>query len=273
MHERVEVGDAEREGDQGAGRAAPSRPGRDAVPAGEVVEVPNDQEVGRVAGLGDYRQLLVGPLPLGAVRLAVAPLEPFGDPLPEVGVGCHPLRHVEGWQESLAKCDLDVAAVGDVEGAGERVGQLSEETGHLRRGLDVKVLRAEAPALGIVIEGTGLEAEKDVVGLGVALVDVVEVVGGGEPEPELLAEPDEGLIDRLLLLDPVPLDLEEVVIGTEDVAVGGHRLPGSLGVQGGDLGGDLAGQAAAQRDQALGMPSEHLLVHPGLVVEALEVPD
>ena len=61
----------------------------------------------------------------------------------------------------------------------------------------------------------------------------------GEPEPELPGEPDQGLVDGLLLLDPVALHLEEIVVGAEDVAVGRDRLPRSFRVQGGDLGGDL----------------------------------
>jgi len=255
--------------------AALPRPGpvRDRVLAGEVVEVPDDQEVGGVAGLGDDGQFGVGPLPLDRGRLPEAPAQPLLDPLPEVGVGRHPLGDVEGRQEGLAESDLDVAAVGDVEGAGEGVGQFPEEPLHLLRGLDVEILGAEAPALGIVVEGAGLETEEHVVGLGVALLDVMEVVGRREAEAELLPEPDQCLVDRLLLLDSVPLDLQEVVLGAEDVTVGRDRLPGSLGVQAGDLGGHLTGQAAAQGDEAPGMAGEHLLVDPGLVIEALQVAD
>src|SRR5205085_11888466 len=76
MGERVKVRDAEGVGDDRPGSAAATGAGDDAVLAGEAVEVPDDQEVGRVAGGGDYGQLLVEPRHRGGGRrLAVAPAE------------------------------------------------------------------------------------------------------------------------------------------------------------------------------------------------------
>src|SRR5581483_6958828 len=96
----------------------------------------------------------------------------------------------------------------------------------------------------IVESRAGLEAEQDVVRLGVMAVDVVEVVGRGQTEAELLAEIDERRVDDVLLVDPVLLHLEEEAVLAEDVAVVGDRLPSAVEVVLRDAPRDLALQAA-----------------------------
>ena len=88
-------------------------------------------------------------------------------------------------------------------------------------------------------------------GLRVLTVDVVEVVGGAEPEAELLPQLDQALVDGDLLGHAVALDFQQVAVLAEDVAVGGDGRPGLLDVARRQPGGDLPGQAAREGDQAL----------------------
>ncbi len=185
----------------------------------------------------------------------------------------YPGRDLVGREERAAHLDREVHLVGHLQGAGERLGQVLEELPHLVGGLQVEVLGLEAPALRVVEVGPRLQAEQDVVGLGVVAVDVVQVVGRHQAQAELLRKAAQGLVDALLGVDAVPLHLEQVAVRPEDVAVGGDGLPGPVHVVLGDLRRDLAAEAAGEHDQALRVGCQHLAVDPGLVVEALLLAD
>ena len=61
-------------------------------------------------------------------------------------------------------------------------------------------------------------------------MDVVQVVGRAQPQPELLAEAREHLVDLVLPVDAVALDFEEEAVGAEDVAIRCHRFARAIEV-------------------------------------------
>src|SRR5215472_9468403 len=72
------VGDAKAVVDQAPRGAASSRADHDLVLTAEVVEVPDDQDVGGEAGLADYLQLNVEPFPdLERRAFGIAPAQPL----------------------------------------------------------------------------------------------------------------------------------------------------------------------------------------------------
>ena len=272
MLEGIETGDAEGVGDERAHCRAAAGTGDDSLLAGEVVEVPDDQEVGRIAGGRDHLQLLVeAGARAGRRVLAVAPAEAFDGEPAQVLLGAHPGRAVEGRQLGDAQVDLEVDQAGHIQRGRQRIRQVLEGGSHLRPRLEEEVLRFEAPAAGVVEAVAGLQAEQHVVGLRVLTVDVVEVVGGAEPELELGSQVLERQIDLLLPGDPVPLDLEQVALGAKDIAIGRDRLAGAFQVATGDLGGDFPAQAAGERDHTFGVLGQDLAVDARLVVEALHL--
>ena len=117
----------------------------------------------------------------------------------------------------------------------------------------------------------GPDAEQDVVGLRLGLVDVVEVVGHDQRQAGLGREPDELLVEPALLRQPVILELEEEPVATEDVAVLAGQVPGELPVVELERPRDLATEAGRQADQSLAVAGEVVAVDPGLVVVAVEV--
>src|SRR5690606_8661855 len=78
------------------------------------------------------------------------------------------------------------------------------------------------------------------------------------------------VLDALLDGVAVVHDLEEVVVGAEDVAVVARGLVGRFGLAEAQPGLDLAGGAAGGGDDALGVLGDEFAVHAGLVVVALE---
>ena len=104
-------------------------------------------------------------------------------------------------------------------------------------------------------------------------VDVMGVVGADQGETGAAGDLQEPLADRGLLGHAVVLELQEVVVGPEDLRVlAGHPL-GRVEVAAQDGLGKLAADTPGEADQPLAVSGEQLLVDPRLVVVALEVGD
>jgi hypothetical protein len=263
-----------------AGARAAAGADRDAVLLGPVDEVPDDEEVAREPHLLDDRQLGGQPGPvlidveLAAARRQVreALLEAAPGDVADVAVEGVTLGHAVLGQEGLAEVELDLAPLGDRDGALERLGHAHEVLVHLARRLqEVAVDRVLHPLLvGEAL--AGLDRHQHLVGGGVGAVDVVAVVGGDQRDVELGPHLDQRLVELLLLGRLGRHQLEEEVALAEDVLVlAGHRLGLGDAALGQGLR-HLAAQARAHRDDALVALAQERLVDARVVVEALEVP-
>ena len=147
--QRIEIGDAQRIGDERTGARAASRAHRHAVPFRPVDEVGDDQEVAREPHLHDGRNLEPEPLlvtcligrthRLVGIELLQPPAEPGDRTLCEVilqpdVVGCRKHR-----QPGLAKFEREIAAYRDLDAIGERCGNVVKQRGHFRLGLEVLI--------------------------------------------------------------------------------------------------------------------------------------
>ncbi len=150
---------------------------------------------------------------------------------------------------------------------------VGEQPGHLRGALDVELLRVEAQALGVPHLLPGADAQEHVVGVVVVVVEVVGVVGGGERQARALPQPEEGLVDAALLLDAVVHHLEVEATLSKDVGELPHRAQRGVVLAGPEVRRDLAREAPREADEPAAVASQNLLVDPGAMVEALQVPD
>ena len=201
-----------------------------------------------------------------------APREAVPRDLLEVALDGEARGHVEGGQ--LARgLEEEAAHLGDAHRARQRLRVVGEHRRHLRRALDVELLRVEAQPLRLVHLLAGADAEQHVVGLVVLAAEVVRVVGGHEGQARLSVEPVESLVHPPLLLDPVVHHLQEEPLAAEDVAQDAHRLQRGRLLAGADVLRHLAREAAGEPDQPLGVRGQHVLVDAGPVVEALRVAD
>lgn len=108
-------------------------------------------------------------------------------------------------------------------------------------------------------------------GLVVVPAHVVDVVGGDELKAEVAGGGRRSLENLLLLLEAVVLDLEEEVLGAEDLLELVGRLEGLIHLVCPAGLSELRVRAAREGDEALVVGGKNLLVHAGLVVVALLV--
>ena len=269
--DRVDVGDAEAVGDERSRCGAAA--GADADPASprERDEVRHDQEVVREAHLPDRLQLERETVAqLG--RLAPVALHEAGVAEPgEILERIAPVRSREPRQQDPAELHAHVAALGDLERARHRLGEMRERGLHLLGGLEVELVGVELPVARVRERVAGLDTEQRLVRPRVLVAEVVDVAGRDERDAGARGKIDELRVERLLHLEPRILELDVGLLAAEDVH---EPLELRLGL--GRLAllerlRDAARQTAGEGDEPLRVRGEQVPVDSRLVVVALEV--
>ena len=182
-----------------------------------------------------------------------------------------PVGHRIGRQLVVAEVQAHVAALGDLDRrrAGARI--ILEALGHLLRRLEVELVAAVTHAVLVGEVALRLDAEERVVGVGILMAQVVDVVGGHRLEAGLLGQLREPRQQLALLGQAGVLQLDVDVLGAEQV-----RQAADLGqrcrvVAVAQQHRRLAAHAAGERDKPLAVAAEQLPVGAWLVVVAFEI--
>src|SRR2546430_5603641 len=152
-----------------------------------------------------------------------------------------------------------------------RLGEVGEDARHLLGRLDVELLRREAEAARVLKVRAGLDAEEGFVGPGMTGLEIVRVVRADHRRADGAGDPERLGHDPRLLVEPVGLDLHEVVVLAEDLLIPAGSLSGPQRIGGAQESRDLGVQAPGEDEQPVGMLREELPIHAGLVIEALQV--
>ena len=169
----------------------------------------------------------------------------------------------------MAEIQFHIALLGDAHGIGQRFRHMAEGGFHLLGALVVEFRGLEAHVLGIVHGGLRLDAEQHLVGLHVAGIEIVAVVGGHQRQMELFGDLHEAVVDRHLFLQAVGLQFQIEAAGV-DVRIFPRKGKGLVHVAGLDGPRHLARDAGRKADEPLGILAQQGLVHARLVVEALQ---
>ncbi len=269
VHQRIEVGDAHRVGDDRPGCRPAARADRHAVVLRPVDEVRHHEEIAGEAHLADDLDLVLGLLaPLLVVPVRVATLHA----LPHLGaeqvvLGLEAIRDGEpGHQVDELEHAAGVDPVSDQQLAvpAALLPDVAAVQGvHLGGGLDVIAGALEPEPVRVGQAFTGLDAQQHVVRLGVLLAGVVRVVGNHRRDAELLADVGQAVTDPALDVQAVLHQLEEVVLLAEDVLPLGRRRQRLVELAQAQPGLQLTRRAARGSHQAGGVLGEDFLVHPG----------
>ena len=270
VFERVYVGDADSIRYDAAHARTSARADGDAVRARVVDEVPDDEVVVREALGDDDFELALRPLSdLGSDR-AVPPLQALVRHAAQI-VGRR--RAVLGDVRRLKVLlfDDDVALFHHLDGVGDRLGAPRKGLHHLLVRFEVELICLEAHALGVVDRLARLDAEHDVVHLGVLALGVVDVVGRDDLDAYLPRDLDQQRVDPPLLLYAVVLEFDIEVPRREHVAQHDRIVFRLVVVVFEQQFGDAPRKAGGQTDHALGVFFERLDVYARLVVKAVDV--
>ena len=190
----------ERVGDERSGGRSAARADRNVVLAGVADEIPDDQEIaGELHLLNDAEFALQALLVVGDGVLQLALLvqraqrlqaagEAFASDVHEVAVDGVAGRDFELRERIRDFLQAQAAALGDVERAREHLGGIFEHAVHLVVVLDEELVAVELHASRVVNRLAGLDAEHDILCVGVVFAEVVAVVGGDERQAEIFFE-------------------------------------------------------------------------------------
>ena len=234
-------------------------------------EVGDDEEVAGEAHLADDPELVGRLLPdVVGDASGVAPREAALDLGDEPRILALPRGHGELRHEVGALVEGHLAALCNEQGVVAGLGQLAPDIAHLCGRLEVEVTRVESEALGIVHRRARADAQEHVMGVCISGVDVVQVIGRDEREVERTRDLEQVLAEAPLDGEAVIHHLDEVVVGTEDVAHVGRSGQGPVVVARLEPAVDLSRGAAGRADEPLAVGVEQLAIEAGLEVVALE---
>ena len=271
----VNVGDAEAVEDDAGRRAAPDAE-QDVALADEPDNVPHHQEVVGETGVADDLQLVPQALHGIGRGVGIAAPEALLADLGQVFVGVHAAGRLVAGQVGLAELQRHVAHIGDHAGVGQGFpsdggGQVGKYLLHLIGALDVVGVILHSQPLFVADGGVGLDADVDVLQVGLVLVDVVSIVGHHQRELGILSEAQQSLVYLLQLRD-VLMALEfQVIAVSEQFAIPAGGFDSAFIVAVGQQPWHLGGGAPGEADEAGAELFQQALVDARAVVEALDV--
>ncbi len=170
------------------------------------------------------------------------------------------------------KLQLDVNAVGDFLRAAQDVVHARKRRVHLLGAAKKELVGVHPHPIRVGAELAGVDAQQDVLGLGVLAVDVVNVAGGHHRDVEPLGNPARALDDDSLHLEAVVLNFKEIIVA-EKLAIPSGDFDGFLEIRlaaGQQRAAQFARSAAAQTDQSLAVGGQQLLVDARLEIKTLQ---
>ena len=216
--------------------------------AGIAHEIPDNQEVTAKAERVDDTHFPVKPIhhlrmerarfrAAGNRRIApalrhagISLAQPLHAEAPQFVSGSAPFGHIESREMAFAEIDLDIDGVGDLLAAGHScLGDLPLHVGkggvHLGRTLQIKLRGVHPHPGGIAAEPAGVDAQENVLGLGILAVDVVAVAGGHRRDAQFLRHFQSR--ERHL-----PLHLQAIVLNLDKIPIAKHLAKPSGGLPG-----------------------------------------
>ena len=190
---------------------------RDAVFLGITDKVPDDQVVVHIAHPADDTDLVFQSLEVFLRPVGIPLQEPVHTQLTEIAFIGIALRNRKGRQMVFVKNKFQIAAVGDQGGVLNSLGAIGEQLQHFRFAFQIKLLGLEFHPLGIVHGFAGLDAQQNVLHMGILFPEVVGIVADDHRQSGFPGNTHDPLVHEPLLRDAVILKLQIEIPISEDL--------------------------------------------------------
>ena len=230
-------------------------------------EVPHNKEIIHIPHILDRIQLVGQAVLKLLIRILPVPfLQAFPAELLQIFPGRHPARDIILRQLGHAKFDLYRAAVRDLLCIVKCLQRIREQTLHLFRRLNVILAALIAHSIFVCQLLSRLDAQEDIVSLGVLSVGVVDVVCCDKLDPCLLGHLEKLLVHQRLIRQTVVLQLKEIIVFTENITVFKRSLFRLIVEPLDNIPLDLPGKTRAQGDDAAVILAQELFVHTRFII-------
>ena len=266
----VHFGDVHAVGHDGGRAGATAGAYGDPLLFGIADEVPDDQIVVDIAHAADNADLVFQAVNVLLGRVFVAFLEAVIAQLPEIGFVGIALRYREGRQMVFVEGKFQIAAVGNFYRIFEGFAAVREQLAQLFLALEVKFLGLELHAVFIVHSFAGLDAQQDVLHLGILFAQIVGIVGDHQRQAGLPGQALYTLIHGALLVNTVILQFQVEVAFAENVRQLQGVVLGGIVIFLHEVLRDSTRQTGGQGDEALVVLFQQRQIHTGFAVEAVD---
>ena len=232
-------------------------------------EIPNDEIIVHEAHIFHHAELVVEAIPCLLPGVGHLLGHAFLAQLSEIGTIVHAVRRHELWQTALSEFYLHVAFIHDLHGVAEGLFLPRKELQQFLGGLAVEFLRAHAHPILLVHEPLGLDTQQHVLGLGILLVRVVDIVSSHGLYSQLISQLLQFGQHHLLLPNAVVLKLDIEVLpehAFEPLCQSVSLLIPIMQQMLRDIAADTGGHA----DQSLTVLREQIIVDAGPIIEPMD---
>ncbi|OQB91258.1 MAG: hypothetical protein BWX83_00618 [Candidatus Cloacimonetes bacterium ADurb.Bin117] len=236
--------------DDAAGAGTASRTHRNTLFAGIVDQVFHHQVIAIKAHAVDHIQLEINAFPHLISHFRILFFCRLFAERAEIAAHVLKLRRgLDFGQQELVVFQFQIDHVGDLQRVGIGLRFFRKQLFHLFGAFEVELLRVISHAVWVVEGFCRLDAEQDVVGFVVFLMQIVAVVGEYQRLVHLFGQFDQSRHHFALKPQPMVLDFQEISV-SKDPLMPFHGFPGFVFPVVGQQGGDFALNAGAEADQA-----------------------
>ena len=264
--ERIDFRNMKEIGHNASCRTAAARTDGDAMGLGIMDEIHDDEEIVRKAHVLDDSQLIVQPFLLLSRRMGIPLRQRLLAELSKIGGGRLSLRHVKRGQLMVPEGQGHMAAVRYLLRILNGAGILSQNGFHFRPALAVELIIGKMEMVGIIQRFPCRNTELDFLAPCIFLPGVVEIVGGHQAKAILPGQRCQHRTHRRFFRKTVILELDEIIVLPESIHIELDHLPGLLHIMVQNGLGQLAAYAGRERDEALMVLLQQLMVRPGFEI-------